>query len=373
MGQKNLAMAWIEYKKVFHIATQSWKINCLKMYKVLDEVMNFTEKTMKTWREELTTRGKSLVEAKFQRGIFSRDVLSSLQFGIAMMPFNHIFRKCTGTYIYYIYIYIYILFAKNEKDIETLMHAVRINNQNIGLEFGLEKYAKLIMKGEKHLTDEMELPNQEKIRPLGEKETYKYLGILETDTIKQVEMKEKIKKEYLRRTRKLLKTKQYNRNLITGINNWADPLVTYSGLFLKWTREELRQMNQSTRKLTTMHKALHPWDDVDRLYVSRKEGGRGLTSTEDTVDASIQLEDYIEKNRLIKDTRNKINNTRINTTETTRKQKWEEKQFNGLTSEISLEKTWTKRKGKPWERNRISSNSSTKQRHKDQSYQRKNK
>ena len=46
----------------------------------------------------------------------------------------------------------------------------------------------------------------------------------------------------------------------------------------------------------TMHKALHPRDDVDRLYVSRKEGGRGLTSIEDSVDASIQrLEDYIEK------------------------------------------------------------------------------
>ena len=31
-----------------------------------------------------------------------------------------------------------------------------------------------------------------KNRTLGEKETYKYLAILETDTIKQVEMKEKI-------------------------------------------------------------------------------------------------------------------------------------------------------------------------------------
>ena len=46
----------------------------------------------------------------------------------------------------------------------------------------------------------------------------------------------------------------------------------------------------------TMHKALHPRDDVAKLYVSRKEGGRGLDSIEDTVDASIQrLEDYIEK------------------------------------------------------------------------------
>ena len=46
----------------------------------------------------------------------------------------------------------------------------------------------------------------------------------------------------------------------------------------------------------TMHKALHPRDDIDRLYVSRKEGGRGLASIEDSVDAPIQrLKDYIEK------------------------------------------------------------------------------
>ena len=64
----------------------------------------------------------------------------------------------------------------------------------------------------------------------------------------------------------------------------------------KWTRDELKQMDQRTTKLMTMHKALHPRDDVVRLYVSRKEEGRGLSSIEDTVDASIQwLEDYFEK------------------------------------------------------------------------------
>ena len=47
----------------------------------------------------------------------------------------------------------------------------------------------------------MKQPNRDKIRTLREKETYKYLGILEADTIKQVEMKDKIQKEYLRRTR----------------------------------------------------------------------------------------------------------------------------------------------------------------------------
>ena len=55
------------------------------------------------------------------------------------------------------------------------------------MEFGIEKCALLVMKsGKQHLTDGIELPNQAKIRTLAENETYKYLGILEADTIKQV-------------------------------------------------------------------------------------------------------------------------------------------------------------------------------------------
>ena len=60
------------------------------------------------------------------------------------------------------------------------------------MEFGKEKCAMLVMKsGKRHMMKGVELPNQVVIRMLGEKETYKYLGILETDTIKQKEMKEK--------------------------------------------------------------------------------------------------------------------------------------------------------------------------------------
>ena len=65
----------------------------------------------------------------------------------------------------------------------------------------------------------------------------------------------------------------------------------------------------------TIHKALYPRDDVDRLYVSRKEGGRGLAPIQDRFDASIQrLEDSIKKRRgrLITATRNNIDNTNVN-------------------------------------------------------------
>ena len=97
-----------------------------------------------------------------------------------------------------------------------------------------------------------------------------------------------------------------------------------------------------------MHKTLHPRDDVDRLYASRKEGGRGLASIEDSVDASTQrLENYIEKHEggLITAIRNNTDNTIDNRMTKTRKQKWEEKQLHGrfkrLINNISHDKTWT--------------------------------
>ena len=98
----------------------------------------------------------------------------------------------------------------------------------------------------------------------------------------------------------------------------------------------------------TMHKALHPRDDVDRLYVSRKEEGKGLASIEDRVDASVQrLEEYIEKHEggLITAIRNDIDNTMAKRITITRKQIWKEKQLYGrfkrLINNIPHEKTWT--------------------------------
>ena len=52
-------------------------------------------------------------------------------------------------------------------------------------------------------------------------------------------------------------------------------LGRYSGPFLKWTREDLKQMHLRTRKLMTIHKALHPRDDVDRLKCVKKRSRKG--------------------------------------------------------------------------------------------------
>ena len=60
------------------------------------------------------------------------------------------------------------LFTRNEKRTRDL-DTNNKNSQNIGIEYGIKKCAMLIMKSGKTETEEgIELPNQERIRTLGE-------------------------------------------------------------------------------------------------------------------------------------------------------------------------------------------------------------
>ena len=91
---------------------QSWIINCLKMYKISDEVKNLIEKTMNIRRPKLTAGGKSFAESKIQRSIFQGDAQGPLLNIPAMISINHTLRKCTPGY----------KFIKSQEKINQLMY-----------------------------------------------------------------------------------------------------------------------------------------------------------------------------------------------------------------------------------------------------------
>ena len=99
------------------------------MCKIPDKVIQFIEKTMQTWRVELTAGRKRLTEVKIQRCIFQGEAVSPLLFVIAMMSLNHILGKCTDEYQlsrsqkeinHLMYMDDIKRFAKNERELETL-------------------------------------------------------------------------------------------------------------------------------------------------------------------------------------------------------------------------------------------------------------
>ena len=93
-----------------------------------------------------------------------------------------------------------------------------------------------------------------------------------------------------------MKSKLNGGNLVRGVNTWAVSLLKYSAAFVSWSKNELQAIDRKTRKLFTTYGALHPKSDVDRLYILRKEGGRGLISIEDCVELAIRgLEVYVRR------------------------------------------------------------------------------
>ena len=83
-------------------------------------------------------------------------------------------------------------------------------------------------------------------------------------------MKFNVSKEYIRRLRKVLKSKLNSGNLVRGVNTWEVSLLRYSAAFVSWRKSELQAIDRKTRKLFTIYGALHPKSDVDRLYIPRK-------------------------------------------------------------------------------------------------------
>ena len=97
--------------------------------------------------------------------------------------------------------------------------------------------------------------------------------LLKTDTIKQKEMKEKITEEYLRLTRKFLEINSAaeisSNGQIRGRYSWKILRPMYK------LDKELRKIDLWTRKLMTMHKALHPRDGI-KNYMCQKDDPRTL-------------------------------------------------------------------------------------------------
>ena len=91
-----------------------------------------------------------------------------------------------------------------------------------------------------------------------------------------------------------MKSKLNGGNLIHGVNTRAVSLLRYAAAFVSWRKSELQAIDRKTRKLFTIYGALHLKSDVDRLYIPRKKGGRGLISIEDYVELAIRgLEVYV--------------------------------------------------------------------------------
>ena len=239
---KNLAMAWIVYKKAYDMVPHSWIIECLDLFGVAENIKSLLVNSMEKWKVMLCSGNSELGEVEIKRGIFQGDSLSPLVFVLALIPLSLILRKAKAAYEFseskekinhLLFMDDLKLYSGSEKGLDSLVQTVRVFSEDRGMEFGIEKCAMLVMeKGKIVKSVGIELPDGKVIKSLEEGESYKYLGILSADKFLEERMKLNVSKEYIRRLRKVLKSKLNGGNLVHGVNAWAVSLLRYSAAFV---------------------------------------------------------------------------------------------------------------------------------------------
>jgi len=234
------------------------------------------------------------------------NVLSPLLFCIALIPLtNELNRADCGYHVngterkinHLFYTDDLKLLGRNENDLKNEIKIVPTISKDINMNFGLEKCARICLKrgsvqSKMHVGSKFE----KDIKELDPRKAYRYLGREESSEIQRKNEKKKLKKEYLRRLRLGLGTQLSAKNKIKATGSLAVPVLRYTFGIVNCHQEELQNLDRKSRKLLTIHGQHHPKADVDRLYVPRKQKGRGLMHLEAAHAVEItKLLEYVDR------------------------------------------------------------------------------
>jgi predicted neutral ceramidase superfamily lipid hydrolase len=131
------------------------------------------------------------------------------------------------------------LIAKSKEELQRQIQTVKTFSDDIHMEFGLEKCAKITLKRGKLISSQnLVIDNDREIQE-------------ENEGIQHQQMKDRLKQEYNRRLRMVLKSELNARNKITAVGALAVLLLRYTFGVINWTLEEIKQIDRKTIKMLT--------------------------------------------------------------------------------------------------------------------------
>ena len=255
----NLSCTWIDYQKAFDSVSHECILRSLELFKVSPRVVGFLKHNMKNWKTQLTLTQKSGTlysdNTNIKKGIFQGDSLFPLLFCISLIPpslelnsSGYGYKIGTEQTTHLFYMDSLKLYAKHDSEPEGLLRIVKEFSDDIGMDFGLSKCAKTTLKrGKLEKSDHVRTDEETTFKDLEQEKVYNYLGVDESSGIQHVIMKQKLKKELVRRTRLILKTELNSKNRITAINMLAIPVITYSFNIIDWNLSEVKRLDIKIR------------------------------------------------------------------------------------------------------------------------------
>ena len=139
------------------------------MFGIADDIKSLLISSMDKWKTVLRSNEQVLGEVEIKRGIFQGDTLSHLLFVLALIPLSMTLKATDYGYQlekrglkinHLLFMDDLKLYGKTERELNSLIHIVRIFSEDIGMKFGMDKCSFVVLKQEKiGSTNSIELPD----------------------------------------------------------------------------------------------------------------------------------------------------------------------------------------------------------------------
>ena len=258
-----------------------WIIESLQLAKVPEKIIDVIKMLMSTWRTKLHLHGdKATIETseiEYHKGVLQGDMLRLILFVLSVNPLSYILHKKEGYKLgtganrcnlsNLFFVDNLKLYAISLEQLLNLLKVVVEYSKDIGMSFVDSKCAyQCIQRGKRNEIGSPLRVDHLTVQEIKEENNYKYLGTDESVGFDGPLNKERVIKEYKRRVNRIWRSNLNPINKSIAHNSFAVPLITPTIGVLNWTKEEIRRLDVTTRKLLTMNGPFHQSSDMNRLY-----------------------------------------------------------------------------------------------------------
>jgi len=286
-----MSVGWIDFQKAYDRVPHQWLKDMLEAVKAPRNVVRTVRQVMGMWRTNFMISGKpeQTFELQLRRGVFQGDSLSPLLFCLAIAPISYALErtagiKCNGlirplTHLFFVDDL--KIYAAGEGSLKRAMEVMDKSSRATGMALGLQKCGVAHMrKGRLESHGEEEIKGTGVIPEVTENTMYRYLGVDQVFRANHKTTRAKITKKYLARMRTIWSSPLSAKRKVQATNAWAVSTFRYYLTVIDWPRTELRAIDRRARKIIAQYQGHHKCASIERLYLPREKGGRGLQMIE---------------------------------------------------------------------------------------------
>ena len=309
--KRDLSVAWVDYRMAYDLVPHRLINQVLRAVATSKPVRRMIKQLITKSANDLclwTENGPQKIPIKMKRAIFQGDSLSPLLFCLCVAPISDALRKTEGfranhqaePVTHLMFVDDLNVYTENKRSLTEVVNMVEEVSGAMGMELGLRKCALAhLVPGRKVMDGGLKMETGKEIKELEEGEVYCYLGVAQRFGADMAKTKRQVEKEYITRTREVLRSEIGVRKKVEAQNVWGVGVLRYSLGTSDWARSNMRELDRTTRRILRQNEVHQYGASVARLYLPRAEGGRGLVCLEhswetETLAAVIYLHDNLD-------------------------------------------------------------------------------